>query len=170
MRRLIIALAACAVALPAAAQPTTPRPDVASAPTPPVSPVTTPPVERSIAFRVTPTRETCSWLVRTNGVLTKLDATPPRLLTTEGQLTLPIASGKLEGIYCERDSMVPAENDDRVPRMGIPLFLNGPSGLTTVRIANGRYNVTFSEKSTMTKEQQDAVRAVVARWEARAGR
>ena len=64
--------------------------------------------------------------------------------------------------------MVPGEQDDRVPRqLGVPLFINGPGGITTVGIKDKRYQITFSDNATMTKLQQDAVRNVVLRWEAR---
>jgi hypothetical protein len=127
------------------------------------------PATRSITSRLTPSVETCSWLVRANGALKKEPATGLDIIRTSSALQRPTVTGQLQGVYCERDSMVPGEWDDRVPlQLGVPLFINGPGGMTTVAIKDRRYQVSFSRGSTMTPLQQEAVRHVVERWEARA--
>jgi len=179
MRRLIFAAALTALATPALAQGPTPRPTTPA----PATPTTAPPVEgapmqtfpsdpagRSITTRLTPSVESCSWLLRVNGTLTKLDDPNLKLIDVTGPMARPTSPGKLEGVYCERDSMVPGETDQRVPRqLGVPLFINGPTGVTTVTIKDQHYQVTFSENSRLTATQQDSVRGVVLRWEARTG-
>jgi hypothetical protein len=127
------------------------------------------PAGRSIATRLTPSVETCSWLLRVNGALTKVAAPTLDLIHTTTPVAKPAPdAGTLQGVYCERDTMVPGEQDDRVPRqLGVPLFINGPGGVTTVTIKDQKFAVSFSKDATMTAAQQDAVRGVVARWEAR---
>lgn len=127
------------------------------------------PATRSIASRLTPSVETCSWLVRANGALKKEPADGLDIIRTSSALQRPTVTGQLQGVYCERDSMVPGEWDDRVPlQLGVPLFINGPGGMTTVAIKDRRYQVSFSRGATMTPLQQESVRGVVERWEARA--
>lgn len=127
------------------------------------------PATRSITTRLTPSVETCSWLVRTNKVLNREPAPTLDIIRTSTALRRPAITGQLQGVYCERDSMVPGEWDDRVPlQLGVPLFINGPGGMTTVALTDQRFQVSFSRDSTMTPLQQEAVRHVVERWEARA--
>lgn len=127
------------------------------------------PATRSITSRLTPSVETCSWLVRVNGALKKEPAPALDIIRTSTALQRPAITGQLQGVYCERDSMVPGEWDDRVPlQLGVPLFINGPGGMTTVAVKDQRFQVSFSKDSTMTTLQQEAVRHVVERWEARA--
>ena len=127
------------------------------------------PATRSITSRLTPSVETCSWLVRTNKVLNREPAPTLDIIHTSTPLGRPAMTGQLQGVYCERDSMVPGEWDDRVPlQLGVPLFINGPGGMTTVALKDQRFQVSFSRDSTMTPLQQEAVRHVVERWEARA--
>lgn len=126
------------------------------------------PAGRSIATRLTPSVETCSWLVRVNGALRKEPAPTLDIIRTSTALQRPAVAGQLQGVYCERDSMVPGEWDDRVPlQLGVPLFINGPGGMTTVALKDQRFQISFSKDSTMTALQQEAVRNVVLRWEAR---
>lgn len=176
MRRLILAAAVSALAATAAwaqgpaPRPTTPAPATAPAEGAPMQTFPSDPAGRSITTRLTPSVETCSWLLRVNGTLTKVDAPDLKLITTAGPVTPPPATGKLEGVYCERDSMVPGETDHRIPRqLHVPLFINGPTGVTTVVIKNQRFQVTFSENSRLTPQQQESVRGVVLRWESRVG-
>lgn len=179
MRRLIIVAALTALAAPAFAQGPAPRPTTAAPATPataspaegaPMQTFPSDPAGRSITTRLTPSVESCSWLLRVNGTLTKVDAPDLKLIDVTGPLARPTAPGKLEGVYCERDSMVPGETDHRVPRqLGVPLFINGPTGVATVTIKDQRFQVTFSENSRLTATQQESVRGVVLRWEARTG-
>ncbi len=173
--RILIVAAALAAASPAAAfSAQAPRPGEAATPsTPaPASPTAaqpTPEAPRSLADKITPGAERCSWLIRTNGKLEKNDAPDLDLIRTTAALTPPAGPGKLEGVYCERDSMAPGEHDDRVPlQLGVPLFLNGPTGMTTVSLKDGRFNIAYSKGATLSETLQQAVRNVVLRWEYRA--
>ena len=174
MRRLLITCTALAAALAATtalaqqgAQSSAPAPSADQAEalrTLPSNPAT-----RSITSRLTPSVETCSWLVRVNGALKKEPAPTLDIIRTSTPLQRPGIPGQLQGVYCERDSMVPGEWDDRVPlQLGVPLFINGPGGMTTVALKDRRFQISFSKDSTMTALQQEAVRHVVERWEARA--
>lgn len=149
MRRTIFALALAALATPALAQP--------APATPPAAPQATP-----------PTSENCFWLIRRDGKLDKDEAPGLRLLETTGALQRPETTGRVEGIYCDRDSLLPGEWDDRVPRtLGIPLFLNGPGGITTVEIFNSRFRVSFSRAVEVSPQLQAAAKALVDRWQSR---
>jgi len=164
--RLLIALAAASVAFPALAQqepttnPATTADDEAV--------MTTDPGARSIAARITPSVENCSWLLRVNGTLTREPLRGIDLIRSTTALTRPTSTGNLEGVYCERDSVVPGEQDDRVPRqLGVPLFINGPGGMVTVAIKDGLYRFSISKDATITDAQREAMRNVILRWEAR---
>ena len=164
--RLLIAFAAAAVALPALAQEPTTNP-AATADDEAVS--TTDPTQRSIAARITPSVENCSWLLRVNGQLSREPIRGIDLIRTTTPLARPANPGTLEGVYCERDSMVPGEQDDRVPRqLGVPMFINGPSGMVTVTIKDGVFRISLSKDTTLTDAQTEAMRNVILRWEARA--
>lgn len=164
--RLLIALAAVAVALPALAQEPTANP-TATADDEAVS--TTDPGQRSIAARITPSVENCSWLLRVNGTLTREPVRGIDLIRSTTPLQRPANAGTLEGVYCERDSVVPGEQDDRVPRqLGVPMFINGPGGMTTVAIKDGIFRVSLSKDATLTDAQKVAIQNVILRWEHRA--
>lgn len=164
--RLLIALAAAAVALPALAQ----EPTAAPATTTDDEAVsTTDPGQRSIAARITPSVENCSWLLRVNGALVREPVRGIDLIRTTTPLQRPANPGALEGVYCERDSVVPGEQDDRIPRqLGVPLFINGPGGMTTVAIKDGIFRISLSKEATLTDAQKEAMRNVILRWEYRA--
>ncbi len=175
MRRLLITCTALATVFAASAAFAQEGREPAAAATPPGDTVEalrnlpSNPATRSIAGRLTPSVETCSWLVRVNGALKREPAPTLDIIRTSTPLQRPGVAGQLQGVYCERDSMVPGEWDDRVPlQLGVPLFINGPGGMTTVAIKDQRFQVSFSKDSTMTTLQQEAVRHVVERWEARA--
>lgn len=173
MRRLIFACAAALALTPALATarqgspgstPSTEAPGADALRDLPSNPAT-----RSITTRLTPSVETCSWLVRMNKVLKREPAPTLDIIRTSTPLRRPAMTGELQGVYCERDSMVPGEWDDRVPlQLGVPLFINGPGGVTTVALKDQRFQISFSKEATMTPLQQQAVRHVVERWEARA--
>ena len=164
--RFLIALAAASLALPAMAQEPTANP---ATPADDEAVMTTDPAARSIAARITPSVENCSWLLRVNGTLTREPIRGIDLIRSTTPLARPSNPGTLEGVYCERDSMVPGEQDDRVPRqLGVPIFINGPSGLTTVALKDGLFRISLSKEATLTDAQKEAMRNVVLRWEARA--
>jgi hypothetical protein len=152
MRRLLTALV-IAAAVPLAAQ---------------AQPAAQPAAQADPAAVLSPTVENCSWLVRREGTLDKDDAPWLRPLDPTYQLQLPTTTGTLEGLYCERDSLVPGEYDDRILKLGIPLFLNSPGGLTTVRFQNKRFQVGFSSGARVTPAIKSAVADLIKRWEARA--
>ena len=175
MRRLLIACTALAAGLATTAlaqedrQPNRAAPAADTAAADALRSLPSSPATRSITSRLTPSVETCSWLVRSNGALKKEPAAGLDIIRTSSALQRPTFAGQLQGVYCERDSMVPGEWDDRVPlQLGVPLFINGPGGMTTVAIKDHRYQVSFSRGATMTPLQQESVRGVVDRWEARA--
>lgn len=147
MRQYAFAFIAAAIAAPALAQP-------APAPAP--------------GQVFAPTTENCFWLVRRDGKLDKDEAIELRLLTTTEAIQRPTTTGRVEGIYCDRDSLVPGEFDDRVPRtLGIPLFLNAPGGITTVEIFNSRFRVSFSHTVEVSPQLKAAAKALVDRWQSR---
>lgn len=173
MRRLIFACAAALALTPALAiarqgsPSSTPSTEAAGADA--LRDLPSNPATRSITTRLTPSVETCSWLVRVNKVLKRDPAPTLDIIRTSTPLQRPAVNGQLQGLYCERDSMVPGEWDDRVPvQLGVPLFINGPGGMTTVALKDRRFQISFSKEATMTGLQQEAVRHVVERWEARA--
>ncbi len=173
MRRLLITCTALAAALATTAlaqegrEPSTATP-AESATVDALRDLPSNPATRSITSRLTPSVETCSWLVRVSGALKKEPAAGLDIIRTSTPLQRPAITGQLQGVYCERDSMVPGEWDDRVPlQLGVPLFINGPGGMTTVALKDRRFQISFSKDSTMTALQQEAVRHVVERWEAR---
>jgi len=175
--RLPIACALALFASPAFAQPAAPTPGTVATPSSPpataASPTvqTTPPAQRSIITKITPSAELCSWLIRVNGALTKEEAPTLDLIRTTTPLQRPTTAGRLEGVYCERDSMVPGEQDDRVPvQLGVPLFINGPTGMTTVSVKDRKFSIAYSRGATITAEQEQAVKNVVLRWEYRASK
>lgn len=167
--RLLIALAAAAVAFPALAQTEPTANPTSTADDEAVS--TTDPGQRSIAARITPSVENCSWLLRVNGSLAREPVRGIDLIRTDTPLQRPTNPGTLEGVYCERDSVVPGEQDDRIPRqLGVPLFINGPGGMVTVAIKDGIYKISLSKDATLTDAQKEAMRNVILRWEARTAR
>jgi len=166
--RLLIALAAASLALPALAQEPTTNPATTADDE---AVMTTDPGARSIGARIQPSVENCSWLLRVNGQLSREPIRGIDLIRSTTPLTRPTAAGTLEGVYCERDSVVPGEQDDRVPRqLGVPLFINGPGGLITVAIKDGVYRLSLGKDATVTDAQKEAMRNVVLRWEARSAR
>ena len=146
MRQFAFAFIAAALAVPALAQPTQPAAGEVFA----------------------PTTESCAWLIRRDGKLDKDDAPWLRLLDTSGPIERPATTGQVQGVYCERDSLVPAEWDDRVPRtLGVPLFINAPGGMTTVEIKDRRFRVTFSEATQVSPALRAAAGTMIDRWQAR---
>lgn len=145
MRHLVIAAVVSALAGPVLAQPA-PTPDQAYA----------------------PTSENCFWLMRRDGKLDRDEAPGLRLLETTGPIERPATTGQIQGIYCVRDSLVPAEWDDRVPRtLGVPLFINAPGGMTTVEIKDRRFAVSFSNTTQASPALRAAAKAMIDRWQAR---
>ena len=142
MRRLALVAAALALAAPALAQPDAPVRG--------------------------PTTETCGWMVRNDGKLTIYDAPGPSVLGARGTIERPKLRARIVGVYCERDSLVPADSDDRVPRTaGLPLYIEAPGGVTIVEIKNSRFRISFSDGVAVTPALRDAARALVDRWQGR---
>ena len=163
MRRLILALAAAACAAPALAQ----TPPAAPA-TAPATPATGAEFAPSLFGRTAPTMEKCAWLSRVGGKLLKLDQHDLAPLQDRNYPAAP-ADGSLEGVICDRDSLVPGELDYRVvTRLRAPLFIAAPGGMTTVSIKEGRFSVSFTDQTKLTPQQQAAVKAVMQRWDAKA--
>lgn len=161
MRPLFLALF-LAAATPALAN--SPTPVGGQAPTASPAPSPTPAAGNSIV----PTAESCSYLIRRETKLDKDDAPWLVLLNTTDRLTPPATTGQLQGVYCERDSLVPGEYDDRVPmQLHVPLFINAPGGMTVVDIKDRRFQVRAAQGTELTPAVRSAISAVVQRWQAR---
>jgi len=115
-----------------------------------------------------PTWERCNWLVRRGGGIVVEPAVGLRLLGAQGALPGPGNGVRLEAVHCERDSVIPDEWDDRVPRLlGVPLVIRGPGGLSRVEIRNTGFRVRFSESVRVTPAMRQEAKRLVNRWQNR---
>jgi hypothetical protein len=162
--RLLSAVLAIAAASPATANAPLPRPAQAPGAATASAPVPAPPRVDALV----PTAERCSYLVRRGAKLDKDDAPWLVLLNTTDRLARPTTTGQLQGVYCERDSLVPGENDDRVPmQLHVPLFINAPGGMTVVDIKDRRFQVRAAQGANLTSPVRSAISGVVQRWQAK---
>jgi hypothetical protein len=71
-------------------------------------------------------------------------------------------------ILCARTSIVPAEHDDEVPALGLPLFLETEGGgrLATLEMINGGFRYRLLE-SEFRREEEPAVQARLDLFKAR---
>jgi hypothetical protein len=114
----------------------------------------------------------CDRLETENGRVVTIEAPELHVLrdTAAGGRYQPGLAGSVASIMCSRNSIIPAAHDDEVIWLGMPLHiaqLGSPGRLAVLEINEGRYRYRMIEGRAPNPEEQAAIDARLAEFQAR---